>query len=97
MTRPLGRVATAAVAMVLLVGLTGCGRGGSSPRVEEALTQVDAAIAAGRPAQAQHALDDLVRQTVAARDAGVLSQGRAEAIEAAAARLAVHLTDARSR
>jgi len=81
----------------LLLGLTGCDTGGSSARVNEALTQVDAAIAAGRPAQARQALDDLVLETEQARKSGQLSRSRAEAIEAAAARLAVHLTAAQGR
>jgi hypothetical protein len=74
-----------------LVLPTGCGADGSSARVNEELTQVDAAIAAGRLGQARARLDDLVRETDLARASGTISQGHAEAIEAAAARLAVRL------
>jgi hypothetical protein len=79
------------LAAAVLVLPTGCGSDGTSARVNEELTQVDAAIAAGRLAQARVRLDDLVRETDLARASGTISKGHAEAIEAAAARLAVRL------
>jgi hypothetical protein len=79
------------VAAAVLVLPTGCGGDGTSARVNEELTQVDAAIAAGRLAQARVRLDDLVRETDLARASGTISQDHAQAIEAAAARLAVRL------
>ncbi|MGZ4437534.1 MAG: hypothetical protein ACXVXC_14110 [Nocardioidaceae bacterium] len=87
----LRRGATVLLACAALLVPSGCGQDQGDPGVDEALTQVDAAIAAGHLADARRQLDDLVRETAAARAAGTISDGHAQAIEAAAARLAVRL------
>lgn len=74
----------------LLLGATACG-GGADPApaaVTGSLDRVETLLEAGRGAEARQALEDLVRRTLALREAGELDPEQADRIVAAAARLA---------
>jgi Flp pilus assembly protein TadD len=80
-------------ALALAASLTGCG-GGAEPApdaVVRSLDRVEALLEAGRSQEATAALGDLVRRTIAVRDAGELSEERAARILAAATELAAVL------
>jgi tRNA A-37 threonylcarbamoyl transferase component Bud32 len=64
---------------------------GTGPAVSGPLARVDAAVLARRWDEARTRLDQLVRATMHARDVGTLTTGKADAVQAAAARLAVDL------
>ncbi len=64
---------------------------GSGPAVSGPLGRVDTVVAAGHWDAARERLDELVRATVRARDVGTLTAEQADAVQAAAARLAADL------
>lgn len=87
-----GRRLTAAAAVLTLLLAAGCA--GSEPppaqavpELHGALSKVDQAIVGHRPGQARRQLRQLIKTTVAARDAGRLDPTQADAVLAAAASL----------
>jgi len=94
MNRP-GRLLAA---VVLAVALAGCASevppGEAVPELRQGLALVDGAVVAGDVGQAREALDELARQTVAAREGGRLTAGQADPVLAAIARLAADLPGA---
>jgi hypothetical protein len=82
-----------ALPVVLVLLLTACGSGhhAAPDAVQSALARVDRALASHQYGTARAALEDLVRRTAAARDAGALGRDQAERITAAAAELSAEL------
>lgn len=82
----------AALAAALITTSAACGTstppGEAAPGLRAQLSRIDTALAAQQYTTARTALDALVRETVAARNAGTLSADQAQPILAAAARLA---------
>lgn len=98
MSRRTGRRGAAALLTCALL-LTGCGGDPSTPaesvpELGEKLSDIDDAVVAERYGQAQRHLDELVKVTVAARDAGDLEDAQADRVLAAAARLLAALPEA---
>jgi len=79
--------------IVVLALVAGCGGGPEAPptSVTAALSQVDRHVAAKDFAAARTALEELVRRTTAAREAGTIDEQRADRVIAAAARLGAAL------
>jgi hypothetical protein len=64
------------------------------PALRDSLDQVNRSVAAGQWSDARAALDALIRDTSQARAAGTISDGEADRIHAAAARLSAGLPQA---
>lgn len=82
------RLAPLLVAVALLAGCGGGTPAAPPAALTQALARVDAALGAHDWGRARTALDELVRRTVLAREAGEVSAEEADRILAAAARLA---------
>lgn len=81
------------VPLLLAAVLAGCGTGPdpAPSSMTSALARVDKLVAAHQYSAARLALEDLVRTTAAAREAGTIDDARADRVLTAAARLGAAL------